>query len=774
MKAKLLTITEQKLKLKDATLLLVITLSSIYLIFGFASFGLAYNKTGLLSFYQNSYFVNNRSNKCIDSNTGGTINRPWCTIQYAVSANSLAQPGDTIYIRTGIYYESVNLEKSGTAEAPIKLSTFKNEPVLISGSQIITNFTSLGNSVYSVTSPVNRPVGLAVDNSYIEEVWPFPSSNVAGYLDENQWTYDASANLIYFKISNTQYHFISVPQKNYGISSNNQRYWTIENISIAHFQEYGIKTADTSPCANNYLTVRNTAIGLNQVAGTFVAGCPGVTMEKNLILKNGITRKQGNLRHQGINAGTGDDWNQYAGNIYRSTKGTECSYLSHGYCNGGPELMYLDGQQLVYNYEAESNPSLLTENEWTTGGDQDGYVYLYVPSGMNLGDHQIKRAVFREDSTGHGIIINTPNGREGQFVINGNQIRNNDGKGISICYSEGACQNSVTGSVVTKNYIYNSFESGFDNSGAWGVTFSYNQLVNNGLRDLEDDEDWGGDKGLQLGGQPGWRVHHNIVQGSGNTDFSMGSSDSRIFHNTIVKDQSPLDRVNFSNYGGYASFLKPNQATDLKIKNNIFVVNGNGNHNSGSSSLYGIISCDLNGGDCGGNADWNGNDYYTIETNKRKTIRIGSNDLCLTPDQGTSCLDYNIQEEYPNEHRTDGTFDSLAVDPLFVDQANYNLQLQAGSALVNKGVPLTYTAGGNRSNAITVQDAKYFHNVDNYPGLPYREKVKINSQTCTIIGVDYESNTLTCKENINYSNGDKVYWDYNGLKPDIGFWESNY
>ena len=213
----------------------------------------------------------------------------------------------------------------------------------------------------------------------------------------------------------------------------------------------------------------------------------------------------------------------------------------------------------------------------------------------------------------------------------------------------------------------------------------------------------------------------------------------------------------------------------MKIKDNIYVVNQNGNHNSKcltASSLYGVISSDPNGGDYSANIDWNGNDYYTVNADSRKTIRVESNDYCLLgTQQGNNCASYNIQNSFPNEHRTDGLFDSFAVDPLFVNQNNNNLQLQSNSSLIDNGVPLTRTSGSGNSNVINVLDAKYFHDIDNYNNLPVNEKVKINNQLCTINAVDYTANTITCDEVISYSNNNKVYWDYNGNKPDMGAYE---
>src|SRR5437764_297083 len=63
-----------------------------------------------------------------DSNPG-TLSSPWRTIQHA--ANSV-QAGDTVYVRGGVYNESVNISVSGSATAgPIAFQTFPGEQAIV-------------------------------------------------------------------------------------------------------------------------------------------------------------------------------------------------------------------------------------------------------------------------------------------------------------------------------------------------------------------------------------------------------------------------------------------------------------------------------------------------------------------------------------------------------------------------------------------------------------------------------------------------------------------
>ncbi|WP_425615671.1 right-handed parallel beta-helix repeat-containing protein [Anatilimnocola sp. NA78] len=72
-------------------------------------------------------FVNAAKGK---DTAAGTEAAPWKTIQHAV--NQL-QPGDTLYLRGGIYYEHVTLTRSGTEQQPITIRSYPGEGVVIDG-----------------------------------------------------------------------------------------------------------------------------------------------------------------------------------------------------------------------------------------------------------------------------------------------------------------------------------------------------------------------------------------------------------------------------------------------------------------------------------------------------------------------------------------------------------------------------------------------------------------------------------------------------------------
>jgi hypothetical protein len=79
------------------------------------------------------YYVSPSGN---DSNPG-TLGQPWRTI---VKAARMVKAGDTVYIREGIYQESVDFATSGTSNAPIKILAYPGESPIMDGN----NFTIPG------------------------------------------------------------------------------------------------------------------------------------------------------------------------------------------------------------------------------------------------------------------------------------------------------------------------------------------------------------------------------------------------------------------------------------------------------------------------------------------------------------------------------------------------------------------------------------------------------------------------------------------------------
>lgn len=67
--------------------------------------------------------------KGADANDG-SVAKPWKSVQYAVKR---LKPGDTLYLRGGVYHEKVYLTRSGSPEAPIVIASYPGELAVIDG-----------------------------------------------------------------------------------------------------------------------------------------------------------------------------------------------------------------------------------------------------------------------------------------------------------------------------------------------------------------------------------------------------------------------------------------------------------------------------------------------------------------------------------------------------------------------------------------------------------------------------------------------------------------
>ena len=125
--------------------------------------------------------VNNRSPQADDRNPG-TAEKPLRTIQ---AAAELAQPGDTILVRAGIYREAVKPPRGGTEGAPITYSAAPGEEVSIRGSEPVTNWVAQGAGVWKVELPEAffkgfNPFTVHVSGAWLNRPKPIKTVDVKG------------------------------------------------------------------------------------------------------------------------------------------------------------------------------------------------------------------------------------------------------------------------------------------------------------------------------------------------------------------------------------------------------------------------------------------------------------------------------------------------------------------------------------------------------------------------------------------------------------------
>jgi hypothetical protein len=116
-----------------------------------------------------TYYVSQRHPDASDVNPGAA-QRPFKTIRRAVE---LARAGDIIWVRAGIYRETLELSHSGTAEAPLRLSAWPGDHVVIRGADRVTaRWRVHAGSIFvaQVAEPVTQ---VFVDGQVMTEArWP--------------------------------------------------------------------------------------------------------------------------------------------------------------------------------------------------------------------------------------------------------------------------------------------------------------------------------------------------------------------------------------------------------------------------------------------------------------------------------------------------------------------------------------------------------------------------------------------------------------------------
>ncbi|MBD3385510.1 hypothetical protein GF407_11365 [candidate division KSB1 bacterium] len=91
------------------------------------------------------YYVSPSGNDLYDGTSLGT---PFQTIQKAAD---IAQAGDIVYVREGVYHEKPRFHNSGTASAPITVCAYQNETPFVDGSKSVGPWTVHAGSIFVST-----------------------------------------------------------------------------------------------------------------------------------------------------------------------------------------------------------------------------------------------------------------------------------------------------------------------------------------------------------------------------------------------------------------------------------------------------------------------------------------------------------------------------------------------------------------------------------------------------------------------------------------------
>jgi hypothetical protein len=200
----------------------------------------------------------------------GTIDSPWKTIQHAADT---VEAGDTVYIRGGVYHESVGIEVSGSAEAgPV---TFQNYPA----EEAILDGTGLTPSTTDIEGLINIE-----DESYVTvrglEIRNYQATNAAA-TPTGIWITGTGSHI---QIQNNHVHHIGTTAEAAGNAMGIAVYGTestgaLDSISISDNQVHDLKTGNSESVTVNG-NVTNFAINCNVVHDVDNTGIAAVGLEE--------------------------------------------------------------------------------------------------------------------------------------------------------------------------------------------------------------------------------------------------------------------------------------------------------------------------------------------------------------------------------------------------------------------------------------------------------------------------------------------------------------
>lgn len=309
--------------------------------------------------------------------------------------------------------------------------------------------------------------------------------------------------------------------------------------------------------------------------------------------------------------------------------------------------------------------------------------------------------------------------------------------------------------IVRDNYFANSqqkigevYDCGDDTTAvphAFNAT-KYNLFENNVFAEAVTYYSTSGGNGIQYAGQEGI-IRHNVFYhnnvGIGMQvygDEALYNHHNRVYHNVF-----------YENYCAGLS-VRGNSLDNLYQNNILYQNQGTG------------------GGDCFGLGPAqvlyrNSVQEYLFERNN--ILNQGPGEAVIQQEFGSgNTLDY-FEANYPGWF-----FDNLEVIPYFRDEGNNDFRLTSSSPMIDAGTFLAQAIGNGSGTNLTVNDARYFHDGYDIAGVS-GDLVQLQGQTetATVLDIDYGSNTLTLDRPLTWTAGQGVSLAYQGSAPDIGAFE---
>jgi hypothetical protein len=491
----------------------------------------------------------------------GSLVAPFRSIQKAASS---ARPGDVVYVRAGTYRETVRPPRSGVAGAPITFQPYNNEPVTISGADVLSGWSNYKGSVYKARQSWDLGFGanqVFVDGRMMTEArWPNTTLDVS---------HPAMATIDAATAVTDPATLLSTASVSDAALTQPAGYWNGATVHFAPAQEWAAQTGTVTSSATGRLAFTYKQVGVQAPArnnpyyltGKFQAlDAAGEwfrdptdgqlylrTPASDSPVKHVVEAKRRqyafDLRDRDYVNVTG--FSLFASTIYTNAN-SSCLRLSK-----------LNAKYLSHYTTMESG--------WNVPNDSGIYV--------NGSHNSISDSVVAY-SAGDGIMLLGKDNRATNNVVHDVDYSGGDAAGIRTWGS---------GHVVTGNTVYNTGRSGIKVSGTTAVKVSYNEVHDAMLQTADGggiytfgmdgtgseicynriynvtSGGWGA-AGIFLDNNSiHWVVHHNVVWDTNHAlKMNYGAKGNRVFNNTLAGTDTSLATSSNADFTGTV------------IQNNIF------------------------------------------------------------------------------------------------------------------------------------------------------------------------------------------------------------
>jgi len=535
-------------------------------------------------------------------------------------------------------------------------------------------------------------------------------------------------------------------------------------------------------------------------SGDFVTiqGAADVALAGDTVLIKGGTYEE---LVQPIHSGTASDYITYknydnnevvidGGSWIRETciKVQNCSYLRF-------EDLTVSGALYAGFYVEGPASNLILENLTSENNIHPergaGYGIWFMGWDASIEDCEIRYCVVRNNSS-HGIFLYRSNYN---ILIDQNHVsysgmeEDDWGHNVkTVVWNEHDPSTGPVGITITNNELEHARTQGIMTWNARNVLIQDNYIHHNGATGIQiengtryfvvernlcewNQQSYNTETGIWVDDAYDGLVQHNIMRHN-QVGLKISKCERVLFRHNVIHENNRDNPEHFHNGGLFHLAYDATINQDIVVVHNTVFDIGNpayNNINIGLFEYYGtpiknvlflnnVVSEIVNGNDievnCPSPTFSYFSDYNTFHNSLGLSIKWQGLNLTWPQYQLFTGLDGN----------------SLTENPMFVDTANGDFQLEENSPCIDTGTYLTKTTSLGTGTVLPIEDTRFF--CDGF-GLIEGDLIAVGSNNpVRIVSVNPLANTLTLETPISWALGDDVSYPYSGLAPDMGAYEA--